>query len=107
MKIAIVLNSSEPETAWNAVRFGVAALAAGHEATLFLIGRGVEYADVKHETFNVQEQVENFIRNKGRILACGTCLKLREKEGGRLCPVSTMNDLLNLVEESDKVLTFG
>ena len=107
MKIGIVLNSNEPETAWNALRFGVAALASKHEVTLFLMGKGVEYLDVRHEKFNIQKEVESFTKNKGCILACGTCLKLREKESSKVCPISTMQDLLALVEECDKVLTFG
>jgi len=48
-----------------------------------------------------------FIKNQGQILACGTCLESRGKQGSSVCPISTMNDLLRLVKESDKVLTFG
>jgi len=49
---------------------------------------------------------DKFLKNNGIVLACGVCLKIREKEIG-ICPVSAMEDMLNLVEESDKVLTFG
>ena len=42
----------------------------------------------------------------GKLLACGTCLKLRQSEGTEMCPLSTMNDLYQLVNECDKVLTF-
>ena len=42
----------------------------------------------------------------GKVLACGTCLKLRQSEGTEICPLSTMNDLYQLVNECDKVLTF-
>jgi len=44
---------------------------------------------------------------KGKIYACGTCLKVRGKEESGVCPVSTMTDLLKIVESSDKVLVFG
>jgi uncharacterized protein involved in oxidation of intracellular sulfur len=47
------------------------------------------------------------MENKGEILACGTCLKARQKEETAACPISTMKDLLKLTEESDKILTFG
>lgn len=48
----------------------------------------------------------NQIRNNDMILACGVCLKIREKEIG-ICPDSAMEDMLKIVEESDKVVSFG
>ena len=36
-----------------------------------------------------------------------TSLKARHKEGSNACPISTMKDLLKLIEESDKILTLG
>ena len=107
MKIGIVIGTNEAEVVWNAFRFGVTSLKANHEAKVFLINKGVEIEDIKDEKYNVKEQTDLFIENKGQILACGTCLKSRKKEGSDVCPISTMKDLLNLVEESDKVLTFG
>jgi len=44
---------------------------------------------------------------KGEIYACGSCLKIRGKEESGVCPISTMTDLLKMVESSDKVLVFG
>ena len=84
MKIGIVLNSNEPETAWNALRFGVIALNNKHKVKLFLLGKGVEIEDIKDEKYDVKEQADLFIENKGKILACGTCLKSREKEGSNV-----------------------
>ena len=107
MKIGIVLGIKKAEVAWNAFRFGVTALKANHNVKVFLINEGVEIEDIKDEKYNVKEQVDAFIENKGQILACGTCLKSREKEGSNVCSISTMQDLLKLVEESDRILTFG
>ena len=107
MKIGVVIGTNEAEVVWNAFRFGVTSLKANHEAKVFLINKGVEIEDIKNEKYNVREQADLFIENKGRILACGTCLKSRQKEGSNICPISTMKDLLKLVEESDKILTFG
>ncbi len=107
MKIGIVIGTNEPEIVWNAFRFGNISLKANHEAKAFLINKGVEVEEIKDEKYNIKEQVDLFIENKGQILACGTCLKARQKEGSNVCPISTMKDLLKLVEESDKVLTFG
>jgi uncharacterized protein involved in oxidation of intracellular sulfur len=107
MKIGIILSTNEPEIVWNAFRLGVAALGAGHEVKTFLINKGVELEEIKSEKYNVKEQVTSFLENGGQMLACGTCLKLRQKEGSNICPISSMKDLLKLVEESDKILTFG
>lgn len=107
MKIGIVIGTNEAEVVWNAFRFGVTSLKVNHEVKVFLINKGVEVEDIKDEKYNVKEQTDLFIESKGQILACGTCLKSRQKEGSNICPISTMKDLLKLVEESDKILTFG
>ncbi len=107
MKIGVVISTNEPEVVWNAFRFGVTALASNHEVKVFLMNKGVEIEDIKDEKYDVKKQVDSFIENKGKILACGTCLKSRQKEGSNVCPISSMMDLLKLVTESDKLLTFG
>jgi sulfur relay (sulfurtransferase) complex TusBCD TusD component (DsrE family) len=107
MKIGVVISTNDPETAWNAFRFGNVALKENHSVKIFLMNKGVEAEDIKSEKFNVAEQLHLFIQSKGELLACGTCLKTRQKEGSGNCPISTMKDLLRLVEESDRLLTFG
>ncbi len=107
MKIGIVIGTNEPEVVWNAFRFGVTALKANHQVKAFLMNKGVEIEENNDEKYNVKEQTDSFMQNKGQILACGKCLKSRHKGGSNVCPISTMQDLLKMVEESDKVLTFG
>jgi len=107
MKIGIIIGTNEAEIVWNAFRFGNTSLKANHEVKVFLINKGVEIEDIKDEKYNVREQIDLFIKSGGKILACGTCLESRKKEGSNVCPISTMKDLLKLVEESDKILTFG
>ena len=107
MKLGIIISTSEPETVWNALRLCVTALKNKHKTKIFLLGKGVELEEIRDKKFNVKEQMDLFIKNQGQILACGTCLESRGKEGSSVCPISTMDNLLKLVEESDKVLTFG
>jgi len=107
MKIGIVISTNDAEVVWNAFRFGNVALKDNHVLKIFLFNKGVEVEDINDAKFNVQEQIDSFTNNKGQILACGTCLKSRQEEGTEVCPISTMKDLLKLIEESDKVLTFG
>ena len=107
MKLGIIISTNEPEVVWNAFRFGVTSLKANHEVKVFLINKGVEIEEIKDERYNAKEQADLFLENKGQILACGTCLSSRKKKGSNICPISTIEDLLRLVEESDKVLVFG
>ena len=57
--------------------------------------------------FDISKKVAEFKELKGEIYACSTCLKVRGKEESKVCPISTMSDLLKIVESSDKVLVFG
>lgn len=57
MKIGIVINSNDPETVWNAFRFGTTSLLGGHEVKVFLLGGGVESENIESEKFNVKEQI--------------------------------------------------
>ena len=77
MKIGIVLSTNDPEEVWNAFRFENLALKENHEVRVFLANKGVEAEDIKSERFNVKEQLQLFIENKGELLACGTCMKNR------------------------------
>lgn len=106
MKIGIILNSNDSETAWNAFRFGIESLNKGHSVKAFLLGKGVECESLQGKKFNVQKAIGAFKKRNGSILACGTCLKIRKMEKSKICPNSTISEMLQLVEESDKVLTF-
>ena len=48
MKLGIILNSKDPETAWNVLRLGNEELSAGNETSIFLLGSGVEIENIKH-----------------------------------------------------------
>ncbi len=106
MKIGIIIHSNDPETVWNAFRFAAFAVKQGEGVKVFLTGRGVEAEGLDTEAFKVTEQMRAFVAAGGQILACGTCLKLRSREGTALCPLSNMRTMLDIISESDKVLTF-
>ena len=106
MKLGIIVNTNDPETAWNALRLGNEALSTGNEVSMFLLGRGVEIENIKNETFNVAGVMEKFLNGGGNPLACGTCLELRHQESG-VCSISTMSQLVEMISDSEKVVTFG
>ena len=107
MKYLLIINTTETETVWNAFRFGSAALSRGHEVSVFLLGAAVEIEKIGDERFDVQKLVLRFDELGGVALSCGTCLRLREMDASAVCPMSTMDDLVRLTEEADRVLTFG
>jgi len=105
MKLGIVIYSTDAEAVWNAFRLGVFALKQGDIVAAFLLAKGVECEKLDAAPFNVKEMMQSFVDGGGRILACGTCLKLRNSQGSELCPLSTMKDLYELVRDCDKVVS--
>ncbi len=106
MKLGIIVNANDPETAWNALRLGNEALSTENEVNMFLLGNGVEIVSIKNQTFDVAGALEKFLNSGGNLLACGTCLEVRRQEIG-ICPVSTMAQLVEMISGSDKVVTLG
>ncbi len=106
MKLGVVVYSNDAEVVWNVFRLANLTLSEKDEIKIFLLAKGVEYENLSNEKYNILKLAQDFIDSGGRILACGTCLKLRQQDDSELCPISTMKDLYQLVEESDKVLTF-
>lgn len=107
MKIGVVISTNEPELAWNAFRYCVKGIENKHSVKVFLLAKGVECQEIDGGTFDVKKMMDEFVAKGGRILACGTCLKIRKKGGTDLCPISTMQDLVDLTVDSERVLTFG
>ncbi len=106
MKLGIIIYSTDAETVWNAFRLGVFALKAGDTVNVFLLASGVECESLDTERFSVTGQMKDLVDQGGKILACGTCLKIRNSEGTELCPLSTMKDLYELIRDSDRVVSF-
>lgn len=106
MKLGIILETKENEKAWNAFRFATTARKRNHDVKVFLMGEAVECESITHEKYDVAGQLKTFIEADGEILACGTCLISRKMAGSDSCPISTMDDCIEMVEWADKVVTF-
>jgi len=108
MQLGVILQSNNSEHVWNSFRFCITALKAGHVVTTFLLNEGSELESIEDtEKYDISKKVGEYRELGGEILACGTCLQSRGIEESDVCPVSTMQDLLKLVEGSDKVLVFS
>jgi sulfur relay (sulfurtransferase) complex TusBCD TusD component (DsrE family) len=106
MKVGIVIYSNDPETVYNAFRFGNFALGMEDEVKLFLMGKGVESESLSTDEFNITEQINLFLKNGGTTYGCGTCLDTRSSEASEVCPRSSMMDFYEIVESCDKVVSF-
>ena len=106
MKLGIILNTKDPETAWNALRIGNEALNTGNEVSVFLLGSGVEIEMVSNTTFDVAKVLDKFVKDGGKLMACGTCLSVRHQKTG-VCPISTMSGLVEMISHSDKIISLG
>ena len=107
MKLTIVLSTTHAETNWNALRLANLALKKGDEVNIFLLGEAVEYENTSSDEFNIKQQVDTFLKSdKAKIVACGTCMNLRNRKSTKICPRGGLEDFYSLVANSDKVLTF-
>ncbi len=106
MKLGVVVSTDEAEAAWNAFRLCNFARAKGDEVRVFLVGKGVDFEKSSSEKFDSAGEAKKLLEAGGKIMACGTCLKIRERGGSELCPLSGLKDLYELVRECDKVVSF-
>ena len=106
MKLGIVIYSDHPETVWNAFRLANFSLNKNDTVNVFLMAKGVETESLSNNQFDIKEQMNNFINSNGILYACGTCIKIRNKQSTELCPLSTMADLYEIINSSDKIISF-
>lgn len=106
LKIGIVISTNDPETVWNALRLANYSLAENDTVSIFLLGKGVEISTIADKKYDIKGQLADFLDKSGKILACGTCMRSREMEESKVCPISSLSDLYDLIRKSDKVLTF-
>lgn len=111
MKFLIIISSRDPETVWNAFRFASTTLVYENEATVFLLGSGVEAPTLGTIKFDINEQIGIFREQGGQMIGCGICCEIRRDtipylEGELNCDLGSMQQLYALTAEADKVLTF-
>ena len=106
MKLGVVISSSDIETVWNAFRLANFSRQEGDDVKVFLVAKGVDYEGKSTPQFPAQNEAEKFVSGGGVILACGTCLTLRNNPGDALCPMSSMKELYWMVKESEKIVCF-
>jgi uncharacterized protein involved in oxidation of intracellular sulfur len=104
--IGLVIYSNDTETIWNAIRLANFSKNKGDTVSIFLLGKGVELDALVKSNADLKEQVDEFLKNKGTILGCGTCLQSRNNDDPKVCKFSSMSDLYYLIRKNKIVLTF-
>ncbi len=112
----IIINDlpySSNDKAWNGLKLGLTLLAYDQKVTLFLMDDGIDVGRQNHQApegeANLEQLVEDFLREGGRVKGCKTCI---ENNGVSKEPliegikVANMGDLSAYVANSDKVVSF-
>ena len=112
MKLGVIIYSSDPETIWNALDLANYAQQQGDKAKVFLVGKGVETPTLSRtegyarQPFKIEEQMRTFIGKGGQLLSSGKCLEFRDLGLPDMCVLSSIDNLYDMIKESDKVVTF-
>lgn len=104
--IGLVIYSNDAETVWNALRFANFAVSSGDTVEIFLLGKGVEMDTLAKYNSDIKEQSDIFLESGGVILGCGSCLRSRNNVEPKVCKMSSMSDLYDLVRKNKIMLTF-
>ncbi len=60
MKILIIISTDDGETIYNAMRLANVGLKKGDEVSVFMLGKGVCFAQSNSPTFDVLGEIERF-----------------------------------------------
>lgn len=116
MQLLLINNQksySGKDDCWNLLRLAQTALSKGHKVNIFLINDGVELANVNikppENYFNLQDILKEIIEKGATVKLCKTCIDrcgINEDEILEGVIVAGMDNLLQWIEESDKVVSF-
>ena len=81
MKLGIIMNTNDPETAWNALRLANETLSTGNKVSMFLLGSGVEITNIRDITFDIAGVLEKFLNSGGNLLSCGYLSRIKTPGG--------------------------
>ncbi|SMP02855.1 uncharacterized protein involved in oxidation of intracellular sulfur [Desulfurobacterium pacificum] len=108
MKLAVVVGTNEVKRMRSALKF-VNAAVTDSEVKLFILGECFKDKILDVEELHLKEAIESFLERGGKIYTCGTCIVVKKfiKDGEEgVCPLSTMEDLYEIIKWADKVIYF-
>lgn len=72
---------------------------------MFLLAKGVECEDLDDDHFKITPEIRSYLELGGKTHSCTSCMRIRQKGSTEACPLSKMEDLYNLIAESDRVIS--
>lgn len=115
MRLLLVINRAPydgSDVVWNALRLARTALEGGLTVRLFLMNDGVDLARdsrPREAEFDLQGMLADLMRRGADVKLCQTCLSRCGIGRGEViveAQVAGMKDLLEWIQDSEKVLTF-
>jgi uncharacterized protein involved in oxidation of intracellular sulfur len=112
VRLGIIVYSNDHEVLKNVFTLASFALEKGDKVRVFLSGKGVEAGAMSKvdayssDTFHTTEQMKDFIKKGGRLIASQECLGFRGLGIPDACQAGTINDLYGIVKDSDRVIAF-
>ena len=104
--IGIVISSGDAETVWNALRLGIAAQSKGDSVVIFVISKAVDVFMKDTSKFDIPKTSLQFVSKGGDIYTCATCAKMRHTENVKMCTITSIFDLYEIVKRSKKIISF-
>ena len=115
MSLLVILNQTPyngTDVTWNALRLIEQAQEKGITVKLFLMNDSVDLAREgleKSEDYDLQEMLVNIVSKDVEVKLCKTCITRCGLNESKIIPevvVATMPELVEWIEESDKLLSF-
>ncbi len=108
--IAIGKSHYTHESPFTILRFAYTALLEEHKVNIFLVEDGIWVGKKNQDpsTYdNVEKWMRDVIKEGGKVLACGVCMKARGMADEELIEGisrTTMNGFLEMCEEADNII---
>ena len=101
MNLGTLVYPNDPETVSNAFHPGTFSVRKSDKVKVFPLSPGVE-----GESVDTEQEMNTLVASRGEVLACRTCLKIRQAAASQTCPICTMENLHRIIAEADKIVTF-
>lgn len=72
---------------------------------MFLLAKGVECDNLDNSVFPINDEIRSYLDKGGKTFSCTSCMNIRKKGSTEACLLSKMEDLYDIIIESDRVIS--
>ncbi|WP_457567970.1 DsrE family protein [Desulfurobacterium sp.] len=106
MKLAVIIGTDKIRRIRSAISFANIAIEDGNEVKVFFLGECFDTRIIDAEEVKLKDRMEKFLKAGGQFYTCGTCIVIEKYVDNGACPLSTMEDLYEIVKWADKTVHF-